>query len=186
MRLLDSTHYGFLKEDLRRRFSKYAGRGLLWKLRYYHERPQYRTLFYYRLSRAVNVGFAKYILRKLYTRNSHRYGLEVDTDTLGGGVIMPHWGRIILSAERIGEKLYVFHNVTIGNDYKTGRPTIGNNVFIGTNSVILGAVTIGDNVVIGAGSCVLDDVPPNSLVAGNPARVIHSIEPDYVLKTIGY
>ncbi len=51
-------------------------------------------------------------------------------------------------------------------------PTIGNNVVIYANSVIVGDITIGDNVVIGAGSVVINDVLANCLVAGNPAKVV--------------
>ena len=51
-------------------------------------------------------------------------------------------------------------------------PIIGDNVDIGSNSVLLGAIKIGDNSVIGAGSVVLHDVPPGDVVAGNPARSI--------------
>lgn len=58
----------------------------------------------------------------------------------------------------------------------SGKVTIGNNVFIGMNSVILKGVTIGNNVIIGAGSLVNKDVPDNSVVAGNPARVIMTLE----------
>lgn len=53
--------------------------------------------------------------------------------------------------------------------------TIGNNVWIGGNSVVLPGVHIGDNCVIGAGSVVTRDVPPWSLAAGNPCRVIRKI-----------
>ena len=49
---------------------------------------------------------------------------------------------------------------------------IGNNVFIGSNSVILSGVNIGDNVVIGAGSIVATNIPANSIAVGNPCRVI--------------
>lgn len=51
---------------------------------------------------------------------------------------------------------------------------IGRNCFIGGRSMILPGVEIGDNCVVGAGSIVTRSVPPNSIVAGNPARVIRS------------
>ncbi|MEO9461527.1 MAG: DapH/DapD/GlmU-related protein [Marinomonas sp.] len=51
---------------------------------------------------------------------------------------------------------------------------IGENCFIGGESIILPGVTIGDNCVIGAGSVVTKDVPPRSVVAGNPAKIIRS------------
>lgn len=59
---------------------------------------------------------------------------------------------------------------------KIGKITIGNNVFIGWNAIILPNVTIGSNVVIGAGSVINKDVPDNVVVAGNPGRIICSID----------
>lgn len=64
---------------------------------------------------------------------------------------------------------------------KIGRVDIGNNVFIGAESVVLPGVSIGNNVVIGANSTITKDVPSNVVVAGNPARVICSIE-EYIEK----
>jgi acetyltransferase-like isoleucine patch superfamily enzyme len=55
---------------------------------------------------------------------------------------------------------------------ETRQVVIGKNVWIGANSVILPGVTIGDNSVIGAGSIVVKDVPPYSVVVGNPAKII--------------
>lgn len=56
-----------------------------------------------------------------------------------------------------------------------GKIKVGNNVFIGADSMIMYGVTIGDNVVIGARSVVTRDIPSNSLVVGSPARVIKTI-----------
>lgn len=62
-------------------------------------------------------------------------------------------------------------------DYtKIGAVNIGNNCFLGANTTVLPGVTIGDNCVIGANSVVTKDIPENSVAAGNPARVICSVE----------
>lgn len=63
--------------------------------------------------------------------------------------------------------------------YEYGIPvTIGDNVWIGGNAVILPGVTVGNNVVIGAGSIVSKDIPDNVIAAGNPCRVIREITDD--------
>lgn len=58
---------------------------------------------------------------------------------------------------------------------RIGLVCIGNNVFIGAESIILPGVRIGDNVVVGAGSIVTKNIPSNSVVMGNPARVVSKI-----------
>lgn len=65
---------------------------------------------------------------------------------------------------------------TFLNYTKIGRVTIGDNVFIGAESVVLPGVTVGSNVIIGANSTVTHDVPDNTVVAGSPAREICSLE----------
>ncbi|MCU9999165.1 sugar O-acetyltransferase [[Pasteurella] aerogenes] len=61
-------------------------------------------------------------------------------------------------------------------EWEQARPiTIGNNVWLGGNVVILPGVKIGDNVVVGAGSVVNKNIPPNSIVVGNPAKVLRQI-----------
>ncbi|MFQ1021997.1 sugar O-acetyltransferase [Avibacterium paragallinarum] len=61
-------------------------------------------------------------------------------------------------------------------DWEQALPIIiGNNVWIGGNTIILGGVTIGDNSVIGAGSLVNKNIPANSLAMGSPAKVIRQI-----------
>ena len=57
-------------------------------------------------------------------------------------------------------------------DYHVGAIEVGNNVFIGANTIILPDVKIGNNVVIGAGSVVTKDIPDGSVAGGTPARVI--------------
>lgn len=70
-------------------------------------------------------------------------------------------------------------------DYtKIGGVKIGDNVFIGADTVVLPGVTIGNNVIVGANSTVTHDVPDNTVVAGSPARVICSLE-QYIDKEKG-
>lgn len=57
-----------------------------------------------------------------------------------------------------------------------GKIKIGNNVYIGANSLIMPGVTIGDNVIIGAGSVVTKSIPSNLVVAGNPIKKIGTID----------
>ncbi|WP_140764802.1 acyltransferase [Mesorhizobium sp. B4-1-4] len=75
-----------------------------------------------------------------------------------------------------------YHEIDEGAGVKTKAVVIGDNVWIGRNSIILPGVEIGDHSVIGAGSVVTKSVPPHSLVAGNPARIIREIaaSPGYV------
>ncbi|MFO2972828.1 DapH/DapD/GlmU-related protein [Legionella pneumophila serogroup 10] len=62
------------------------------------------------------------------------------------------------------------HTTTIGKPIVIER-----NVWIATGAIIIGGVTLGENSVVAAGSVVTKNVPPNTLVGGNPARVIRSI-----------
>lgn len=59
---------------------------------------------------------------------------------------------------------------------KIGRVIIGDNVFIGADTVVLPGVTIGNNVIIGANSTVTHDIPDGSVVAGSPAKILCSLE----------
>ena len=94
----------------------------------------------------------------------------------------------------IGNNVQITHNVTIlthGYDWSVlkgvygdilgsaGKVTIGNNVFIGMNSTILKGTTIGNNVIIGANSLVRGNIPDNCVIAGNPAKVICTVEEYY-------
>ena len=61
-------------------------------------------------------------------------------------------------------------------DWKVERILVKNGASIGSNCTILSNVTIGENAIVGAGSVVTRDVPPNTIVAGNPGRIFRTVE----------
>ena len=106
---------------------------------------------------------------------------------------------------RIGDRALISHNVNIFDSLthplnaerrhehfksivQSGHPldielgerpvSIGQDVWIGANACVLRGVVLGDGAIVGAGSVVTTDVPPQTLVAGNPARVIRELAPD--------
>ena len=93
----------------------------------------------------------------------------------------------------IEDNVFVGHNVTFINDLypratnESGElqtdddwncvPTVvKKNASIGSSATLLSGITIGENAIVGAGSVVTKDVPPNTIVAGNPAKVIRKID----------
>lgn len=90
--------------------------------------------------------------------------------TLTGCTILGHDASPSLFLEELqGDSVY--------NRKSLKRPTIiGNRVFVGVHAVVLPGVIVGDNCIIGAGAIVTRDVSANSVVAGNPAKVIMTIE----------
>lgn len=65
-----------------------------------------------------------------------------------------------------------------------GDTLVGNDVWFGHQSVVMGAVTIGDGAIIGARSVVTKDVPPYTIVGGNPARVLRQRFPDPIIESL--
>ncbi len=76
--------------------------------------------------------------------------------------------------------MWVLRNMKLAiNGDRFGRITVGNNVHIGTNAIIMPNVTIGNNCIIGCGAIVTKSIPDNSVAVGVPARVIESIDEYY-------
>ena len=66
-----------------------------------------------------------------------------------------------------------------------GKVKLGNNVYVGANSLIMPGVEIGNNVLIGAGSVVTKSVPSNVVIAGNPAKIVSTID-EFARNSIKY
>lgn len=112
------------------------------------------------------------ILKRLFTYRG--YNISNDAQ-IGEGLYLYHRGTIYIGPLKIGKNCNIGHNVTIGRAWKNGkivRPTLGDRVWIGTGAVIVGELTIGSNVLIAPNSYVISNVPDNSLVFGNPSRIM--------------
>jgi len=145
--------------------------------------PGFRFMFFFRIASDSGtwsgfVLFCKFLLR----RYSYKYGFQIPISTnIGEGFYIGHFGTIVISSKVIiGKNCNIAHGVTIGKANRgrlKGYPVIGDHVWIGTGAVIVGKVTIGSNILIAPNSFVNFDVPDNSLVIGNPAKIIAKENP---------
>lgn len=119
------------------------------------------------IKRGLKVGENVHIERTAWIDDSHCWLI-----TIGDNVLISP--RVHILAHDGFTKQYLGYA-------RIGRVTIGNQVCIGSEAIILPNVTIGDNVLIGAGCVVTKDIPSGSIVVGNPARIIGKFE-DYLNK----
>lgn len=123
------------------------------------------------LARAWRVPLVNHALRVAQTAV---LGVEIGKDvTLGAGVYFVHpLGVVIGGDARIGDRVRFYGNNTVGTAKDNGYPIIEDDVWIGAGARILGPVRIGARARIGANAVVLEDVPPDSVAVGIPARVL--------------
>lgn len=137
---------------------------------------RYLTSYQYRVgARARHIscssgGKANYLARRLVSKHKIIFAA---TAAAGRNLNLIHpFGVIVGVGVQLGDNVSLYQNVTVAMS-RTERPTtVGDNVIVYANAVILGGVQVGDRAVIGAGSVVTGDVPANAIVAGVPAKVI--------------
>ncbi|MFX1303429.1 MAG: serine O-acetyltransferase [Promethearchaeota archaeon] len=104
-------------------------------------------------------------------------GIEIHPGAdIGKDFFIDHGGGVVIGeTAKIGNNVTIYQGVVLGGtmiDPVKRHPTLGNNIVVGTGAKLLGPITIGDNVKIGANSVVVKDVPSNSVVVGVPGKII--------------
>jgi serine O-acetyltransferase len=125
--------------------------------------------YYTNVGGVINKPMKLYWLRKL-RKLSYKTDFQIPPNTCGKGLTIWHWGSIIINpATRIGENCTLYPGILMGHKSpEDGKaPVVGNNVFIGTGTKIIGGVHIGDNVTIGQNCVITHDVPDNSTIVIN-------------------
>lgn len=117
----------------------------------------------------------------LARRTRVRYGADIHPAArIGRRFVIDHgMGTVIGGTAVIGDDCLMYQGVTLGMTGKHGgrrHPTLGNDVMVGAGAILLGTISVGDGARVGAGSVVVDDVPANTTVVGNPARVVRTRE----------
>lgn len=134
--------------------------------------------------RCISEGRFKYLHPIIKVRLHYigkKYGIEIKPNTIiGKGFRMVHPYNITINPNAIiGDNVNVYKGVTIGEQTRgkrKGNPIIGNKVQIGINSTIVGGIHIGNNVLIAPNCFVNEDIPDNSIVIGNPCKIINNIK----------
>ena len=111
------------------------------------------------------------VVRKLFVMVTL---IDIHPDAeIGLGLIIPHGGPIrVHAATKIGTDCALHHMSTIGAGPRPGGATIGDHVFIGCHSSIIGEVAIGDGAMIAANSLVISNVPAGFTAIGVPAKML--------------
>ena len=131
---------------------------------------------YFRKAQMANGFISRLLYKGMYTyfRKKNMIDLPLDTQ-IGEGLYMGHPYCITINPTAvIGKNVNIHKGVTIGQENRgrrKGAPIIGNFVWIGVNSTIVGNVNIGDDVLIAPNSYVNCDVPSHSVVFGNPCVI---------------
>jgi serine O-acetyltransferase len=158
------------------------GRSSLWGvLRMALFSRTFRSVVTMRLCQATKGNI---LCRVLHYWAQGKAGLDLPWNVeVGRGLLIAHgWGLVVSAHAKIGSNVTLLHGVTIGGKEEirpdgsrsSSFPTIQDEVWMGAHSIVIGGITIGQGAIIAPGAVVTRDVPPRTIMAGVPARVIRN------------
>lgn len=146
------------------------------RLKYIFFVPGFTYIFFLRKTQKSTNKIMKMLYLVLLRITSYITGIQIPYQVqIGEGFRIVHFGTIVINPQaRIGKNFNISQGCLIGNSKgrREGVPTIGDNVCMNANSIIVGNAKIGSNVLIAPGAFVNFDVPDNSIVIGNPGNII--------------
>ena len=138
--------------------------------------PGFHAVIMHRI--AHKLWKAKFFFLARFLSHISRFltGIEIHPGAVfGRRVFIDHgMGVVIGETAIVGDDVLIYKGVLLGGtslEKHKRHPTVGNNVVLGSNSMVLGSINIGDNARIAAASVVIHDVPPNATAIGVPARI---------------
>ena len=143
------------------------------KIRFLHA---LRCYSYYKRTHGIINRIKRLYYGRQFRKLSLKLGYSLGEDVFGYGLVLPHYGTIVVGGTNSVGNYAVMHTSTCIADCNC---IIGNNFDFATGSIISKHVTIGNNVATCANSCITKNVPSNSLVAGSPAKVVRTDYPSW-------
>jgi serine O-acetyltransferase len=139
--------------------------------------PGFHALTAHRFIHLLHRAGIPLLPRWLAHVNRFLTGIEIHpAAVIGKAVFIDHgMGVVVGETAEIGDGCTIYQGVTLGGtslSHGKRHPTLGRDVTVGVNAVVLGAISIGDRSKVGGGSVVVKDVPPDSTVVGVPARLV--------------
>ena len=164
-----------IKSDLYRYVGK-TNSSLLVQLRYFFFTPGFRYIYFFRKGSLARRRIIRLLWHFFMRMCMYRTGIQIPLGTrIGEGFRIVHFGHIVINPNtKIGKNFNISQGCLIGNSQgkHAGTPIIGDNVCMNANSIIIGGVSIGNNVLIAPGVFINFDVPDNSIVIGNPGKIV--------------
>ncbi|MCL9634665.1 serine acetyltransferase [Bacillus zanthoxyli] len=134
----------------------------------------YQAVFLYRLGSWFYKRKLRPLASIIASLNTKLHSCDISPAAeIGEGIVMHHSvGIVIGPGVKIGNKLNIFQNTTLGTRGDGKYPQLGDNVALFSGCAVVGGITVGNDVKIGANSVVIEDIPSYSTAVGAPARII--------------
>ena len=174
----------WLKEEIRNIADRDPAACSIWEILLY---PSLHATINHKIANFFFKRRMCFIARLISQLSRFFTGIEIHPGaTIGKRVFFDHgMGIVIGETAEIGDDCVIYHGVTLGGTSTTRskrHPTLKNGVVVGAGAKILGNITLGENVKIGANSVVLKSIPDNRVAVGIPAKIIKKTkEEDYFM-----